>query len=568
MSVAIYARYSSENQRPQSIQDQLRNCFNYANKRNLTVAPEHIYTDEAISGALVTRPGLDKLTKAVEEGHVKKVLVDDLSRLFRDNTAFANLMAQFKYSGVEVISVSDGISSLDDSATLNFGMRGVINEMYLEDLARKTHRGQAGQASKGSFMGSPPYGYRRPIPVGDSWIDSKGRTRADKFKLPVDPEEAEVVREIFKLFVEGKSANAIANHLNQKGVSTRNNLKGGWSNGTIAGILQNEKYVGKLIWNKTKSVKNPKTGRKVAVARPVEEWIVNEDPDIRIIDDGTWNVAQQRWKEINAAFPKGKKGFGSKQKGKAASHPSALLCGSLQCSKCGGQIGMVSGKGGGYYGCMNARRGSCDNTVKVRRKVIEQRFIEILQQRVLQPEHFELLCKEIENAIKEEAKGIPEDIRLKTDALEDYETKLNRLLEFIEEGRATSIVAKRVEDYEAKIATLRSELSKLREAEANLYTAPPREWIVYKVDELGKTLETKTEAAALAIRRYFGPITLMPKVPEVGRPYFEAKCRVKVLPIMEQGRRTSNEGATTQEWWRWGESNPRPRSREKSSLHV
>ncbi len=312
MSVAVYAGYSSENQRPQSIEDQLRNCFAYADRRNITVSREHIYRDEAVSGALVTRPGLDSLTKAVEQGRVKTVLVDDLSRLFRDNTAFANLMADFKFHGVEVISVSDGISSLDDSATLSFGMRGVINEMYLEDLARKTHRGQAGQASKGSFMGSPPFGYKRPIPVGDSWIDNKGRTRAEKFKLPIDPEQAEVVREIFKLFIEGKSANAIANHLNQKGVPTRNKLKGGWNNGTIAGILQNEKYIGKQIWNKTKSVKNPKTGRKVSTARPVEEWIVTEDPDIRIIDDETWNAAQQRWKEINAAFPKGKKGFGSK----------------------------------------------------------------------------------------------------------------------------------------------------------------------------------------------------------------------------------------------------------------
>jgi len=96
---------------------------------------------------------------------------------------------------------------------------------------------------------------------------------------------------------------------------------------------------------------------------------------------------------------------------------------------------------------------------------------------------------------------------------------------------------------------LRAEIAALTAARDELYVAPSREWIEHRLNNLATLLESGEESAALALRRYFEPITLSPEVPEVGRPYFEAKCGVKVLPIVEEGRRKSNEGATTSEWW-------------------
>lgn len=297
MTVAIYARYSSETQRPQSIEDQIRNCTNYARQHNLDIRPELVFADGAMSGHLQNRPGLAALFKAIEDGRVRTVIIDDASRIFRRMACFTNLLEELKFRGVELISVGDGVSSSDENATLNFGIRGIFAQVFLDDLAKKTHRGQMGQALNGSFLGSPPFGYQRPVPCGQQFIDSKGRVRAEKFKLIPDPQEAEVVREIFRLFNDGKSANLIAKTLNQRGVLTKSKQRGAWSAGTISGILQNEKYVGVQIWNKTKSVRVPKSDKKQAVVRPENEWVRFFEPEMRIVDDETWATAQQRWKE-------------------------------------------------------------------------------------------------------------------------------------------------------------------------------------------------------------------------------------------------------------------------------
>ena len=578
MTVAIYARYSSENQRPQSIDDQIRNCRAYAARSNLVVSEELIFRDEAISGSLQGRSGLAALHQAIDNGLVRIVLIDDSSRIFRNNAGFINFIEELRYKDVAMVSVSEGISTTDENATLNFGVRGIFAQVFLEDLAKKTHRGQLGQALKGSYMGGRPYGYKKPVPCGKTFLDSKGRTRAESFKLVPDPEQAEIVRLIFKLFVEGKSVNAIARHLNGSNIPTRSKLRGGWSTGTISGILQNEKYIGKQVWNKTKSVKVPKSDKKRAVPRPESEWAVSHDPGMRIIDDATWEAACKRWAELNQAFPRGRKGFGKKQKGRATSNPSALLSGTLRCGLCGGQLGMVSGSNNGYYGCMNARRGTCANNVKVRRKVLEERVLDVLRERLKQPEYYEQICREVEEVVRAEAKGIPEEIKLKTAVLEDARKKLARVLELAEAGGVVAeTIAPRVAELGEAIKSLTAEISKLQAMVDEMYVAPPREWIACKLKELDALLASRVEAAALAIRRYFGPITLTPKTPEVGKEYFEAKCRVKVLPMTAEKRKETSEhdavapsdkSATTLEWWRWRESNPRPRNLNASFLHA
>ena len=101
---------------------------------------------------------------------------------------------------------------------------------------------------------------------------------------------------------------------------------------------------------------------------------------MRIISDDHWNAARQRWIEIDGVFPsrKGKKGFEGKRRSYVDSHPTHLLSGSLKCGACGGAIALVSGKGSGYYGCLNASRSSCDNKGLIARKRLEDKFMTAL----------------------------------------------------------------------------------------------------------------------------------------------------------------------------------------------
>ncbi len=111
MRAAIYARYSSENQRPESIEDQISSCKKLAQGRGYTLASEQIYIDKATSGARKDRPGLNQLMDGAENGIFDVILVDDLSRLARDNYLMLSLLAELRFRGVRVVSVADGLDT-------------------------------------------------------------------------------------------------------------------------------------------------------------------------------------------------------------------------------------------------------------------------------------------------------------------------------------------------------------------------------------------------------------------------------------------------------------------------
>jgi DNA invertase Pin-like site-specific DNA recombinase len=232
MRAAVYARFSSENQREQSIEDQIRVCREFAKRDGITILEEHVYFDEAQSGSIRARPGLEALKRAAEEKQFDAVLVDDSSRLSRDNQYFNTLLCLFQYWGVSLISVSDGLDMREEHAKVAYQFRGIINELYLTDLKKKTHRGQMGQILRGFSVGSRGYGYDT-VPVGESKYDKKGRLRADGFKLVIIPEEAQIIQRIFRAFIEGKAITKIVRELNEERVPTKTRLKGGWNVSTV-----------------------------------------------------------------------------------------------------------------------------------------------------------------------------------------------------------------------------------------------------------------------------------------------------------------------------------------------
>jgi hypothetical protein len=119
-----------------------------------------------------------------------------------------------------------------------------------------------------------------------------------------------------------------------------------------------------FTWNRTTTGKEPLTGKMRQVKRPKEDWVAQQRPEMRIVSDQDRRAADQQWREIDGVFPskKGKRGFEGKRRSYVGSHPTHLLSGSLKCGSCGGAKGLVSGKGSGYYGCLNASRKACDNT--------------------------------------------------------------------------------------------------------------------------------------------------------------------------------------------------------------
>jgi DNA invertase Pin-like site-specific DNA recombinase len=535
----VYARFSSENQREQSIEDQVRVCRTFAAREQITVLENHIYCDEAQSGSVRARPGLEALKKAAEDKQFDAVLVDDSSRLSRDNHHFNTLLCLFEFWGISLISVSDGLDTREEHAKVAYQFRGIINELYLTDLKKKTHRGQMGQVLRGFSVGSRGYGYAS-VPDGETKHDKKGRLRADGFKLVIVPEEARIIQRIFRDFIDGKAVTKIAKEMNAERIPTKARLKGGWNVSTISRILKDEKYIGRFVWNRTTTAKDPLTGKIKQVDRPREDWVVQERPDIRIISDDDWAAAQRRWQEIDGVFPtkRRKKGFEGKQRSYVESHPNHLLSGSLKCGACGGGIGLVSGKGSGYYGCLNASRRACENKVLIASKRLEDKFVSALNEKVLNPELLDQVYERTATKVKELFAHVPEELRLKKVELNRAETRVHHFIEFIASGRATPTLADALSQAEEQVKSLSADIQSMEAAKDHAFTPPPRAWIHDRIGKLNHLLATRTEKSALALRRLTGAITLSPQKPEVGRPYYMARCKFDVLNLLvEDGGR-------------------------------
>lgn len=551
MRAAVYARFSSENQREQSIDDQIRVCREFAKRDGIAILEEHIYFDEAQSGSIRARPGLEALKRAAEDKQFDAVLVDDSSRLSRDNQHFNTLLCLFQFWGISLISVSDGLDMREEHAKVAYQFRGIINELYLTDLKKKTHRGQMGQVLRGFSVGTRGYGYAS-VPHGEAKYDKKGRLRADGFKLVIVPEEARIIQRVFRAFIEGKAITKIAKELNDERVPTKVRLKGGWNVSTVSRILKDEKYIGRFIWNRTTTVKDPLSGRMKQVDRPKEEWVTQERQDIRIISDEEWTAAQARWREVEDVFPrrKGKKGFQSKRKSYVDSHPTHLLSGALKCGACGGAIALVSGKASGYYGCLNASRHACENKVLIGRKRLEDKFLATLNSEVLKPEVLDAVYQRTAKKVQERFAHVPEELRLKRVELNRAETRVHNFVEFIASGRATAALGDALAQAEQQVKELTADVASMESAKGHAFAPPPRAWIAGRIAKLHELLAQRTEQSALALRRLTGPVTLTPERPDVGRPYFRVRCSFESLNLL-----VAEDGSNLLQWWRRRELN-------------
>ncbi|MDU1693337.1 MAG: recombinase family protein, partial [Bradyrhizobium sp.] len=292
--VALYARYSSDNQSESSIEDQFRLCREHAKRERWKVTST--YHDAAISGAsMILRPGIQLLLQDAQRGLFDVVLGEALDRISRDQADVATLFKHLRFAGVSIVTLAEG-----EISELHVGLKGTMNALFLKDLALKTHRGLRGRVEKGKAGGGLCYGYN--VMKG---LDANGEPiRGDR---EIILEEARIVRRIFRAFAAGKSPKAIAVELNKDGIPGPlgrawgdTSIRGHVSRGT--GILNNELYAGVLVWNRQRFVKDPATGKRVSRPNPESQWIRTEVPHLRIVDDELWQAARSRQQQISALF--------------------------------------------------------------------------------------------------------------------------------------------------------------------------------------------------------------------------------------------------------------------------
>ncbi len=519
---AIYARYSSDRQSPASIDDQLRKCREFAAEKGLEVLESHVYTDEATSGAGTDRPGLMRLTQAAfsKSCPFEILLTDDTSRLFRNLGESMQFNEQMKFRGIRVVSVSQGIDTQNDEADVLFTVHGLVDSLYIKELAKKTHRGLEGKALKGEHTGGRCFGY------------DNVRTDDGKVRQEINDAEAAVVKRIFEMAANGVSLKGITKTFNAEHIPPPRKRKGKgdgtWCHNAIREMLRNELYIGRQIWNRSKFVKRPGTNKRVRRERPKSDWLITEKPELRIIDQQLWDRVQER-----IAFVQQHYNFGNKPglAPKAFTSPN-LLTGFMKCGSCGANLIIVSGRGKlnhPRYGCpQHFNRGACTNGVKERADALEEMLFAELQNAVLQPEAIDFAIQEFERQLKTSLAGLDCKIGRLRERSQKLQQELDNLIPALASCGPSPTLVEAVNSREQEIKEITRQLLGTEEDSISAEVGRIRQFVTGQLGDVRQLLQVDVQRAKAELQKHVTEIRMVPQG-EGRRGYYVAEGEWNLL---------------------------------------
>ncbi len=453
---AIYARYSSDNQREASIEDQVRVCQVRAAREGWEVI--QVYADYAISGASAGRPQFQQLVADARAGRFQVILAESLDRLSRDLEHVAGFHKQMNFAGVRVVTLAEG-----DISELHIGLKGTMSALFLKDLAQKTHRGVEGVVRSGRSGGGLSYGYRILRGLRPDGTPITG-------ELEIDEAQAALLRRIFAAYASGQSPRSIAKALNAEGVPGPRD--GQWTAslllGSVAretGLLRNRLFVGERVWNRQQWMKDPSTGRRIARPNPRDQWVTSQVPALAIIDPDVWAATQARLvaSSLNTreeaepddlAAPAPNRGA----RLAAARRPPWLLSGLVRCGLCQGPLTVMGS--GGRLGCANhVERGTCENKRSVLRDRLVARVMVGLKQRLLAPELVEQFVRDYVtevNAANRERGARQAGLQAEANKLA---RQLRTLLDLIKDGHGGPAMVKELNEVDRRQGIIAAEIA-------------------------------------------------------------------------------------------------------------
>ena len=328
MRAVIYARYSSDNQREESIEGQLRECKDYARRNNMIIVKNYI--DRALSAKTDNRPEFQQMIKDSAKGYFDVVLVWKLDRFARNRYDSAHYKSILRKNDIKVISAKETISDGPEGIILESMLEGYA-EYYSAELAQKVSRGMMENTLKGKYNGGiVTFGYT---------VDE------DKHFQP-HPINAPIVKDIFRRYSEGESTKSILENLKVQGVKNQSGKTPTYN--FVTGILKNRRYLGEYRFKDT-------------VAENVFPILVT--PEVFDICQRQLAANQQRpahFKDVKDKY---------------------LLTGKIFCGHCGGHMSGVSGTGTGgithrYYHCNAAKRKKLCNKKRIKKDLIENIVID------------------------------------------------------------------------------------------------------------------------------------------------------------------------------------------------
>jgi DNA invertase Pin-like site-specific DNA recombinase len=495
MRAAIYARYSTDLQSAASIEDQTRLCEEHAQREGWDVI--RCYADHGISGVSMMRPGLQSLIQDAMAGNYDILLSEALDRVSRDLEDIAGVYKRLSFAGIRIVTLSEG-----PIGALHIGLKGTMNALFLKDLADKTRRGLRGRIEAGKSGGGNSYGYDVIRDIGEDGEPTRGERGINK-------QQAAIVNRIFNEYTAGTSPRALAKRLNEAGTPGPSGKA--WGPSTIhgnrqrgTGILNNELYIGKRVWNRLRYVKDPETGKRISRLNLESEWVIQDVPDLQIIDQDLWDQVKTRQNEqAGTKFGKGGPGFWDRRR------PRYLFSGLMECGICGGGFTNLNAD---RVGCASARnKGTCHNRRTIKRDILEATVLDGLQQHLMDPVLMEVFCEEYtrhSNKLRGEQNTALTGAKAE---LQRTTRELDRLVQAIIDGVPGSHVKDRMGELETRKVELKAYIEGARE-EPVLLHPNMAQFYRKQVGQLREALtgeDCRTEAAAL-MRTLIDKIVLTP----------------------------------------------------------
>lgn len=472
--VAAYGRYSGKNQSAESAKDQIK-MIQFAIKDQdvgsvkfpselfeFQLADEHIFMDEAKSArTTVGRTGYDNFVSCITSGSINVAIVHSLSRLCRDMGDQIDIYNIAQFREVELISLSEGLSTARDGSKQNFIFNGMINEFGNEMHSKQTRRGLCARVLDGYSAGDICYGYDS---TPTKTRNRGGLTIPSHYVPSINEEQAKGVRLIFQLRVKGYGYTAIANYMTEnriEGPPRSQKITGkkhNWSASSIRKILTNEKYIGIWDWGKGRKLKNPLTKKFEFRAQSKDKWLRHFDgvkirDDLVIIDQEIWAAVQKTInKEPKVEKSKGDGWADARASIEVGGKSDILLAGVLSCGYCGANMLQIRS---GYLGCYtHFRKGKvgCKNNNNINNSKLEAAVTEQLKEVLLNDHNINMAVKLVNQKIRERMQAVPDELRLLLRQRSSTEKAVANLMRFIKDnGEVSEAVMTELRESEQKL---------------------------------------------------------------------------------------------------------------------
>ena len=423
-----------------------------------------------------------------------------------------SLSTRTRFLGIEIRAVHEGVVN-----TVLVGLRGLVGQLYREDNAHKVRRGLAGRVGQGLNAGGRAYGY---VPVV-----------GDKGKRVIVEAEAEIVRRIFDEYVAGRTPREIAYDLNHEGVSppcgrswNASTINGNMQRGT--GIIQNELYAGRLVWNKVRMVKDPDTGKRLSRPNPKNDWQTADVPGLRIVSQELFDAAQSRKQARGHTHPNQQR------------RPRHMLSGLLRCGACGAGMSTNGKDNSGRIRIRcsaAAESGSCQDAKTFYLKTVERAVLAELESEMRHPR----VIAEYVRTYHEERKRLSAKANAKRAHLElrlgELNREIDRLVDAIAKGHGNPAVLglrSSVLNEERKQVTMEMNLEPAGNDTISLHPAVLaryQEQLVELQDALSKGINAGDSDAAEAIRGLVETVTVLRDPSPPGGVTIEIAGRLNAL---------------------------------------